>query len=120
MKKLEKFTIVLIVLWVLQGLSTGLMPFLVGQIINAKDPEVITNLKMLAASISIINGFGISAACGIWLFLEAKREGHLRWLWCLMGLSFKINAAILFFVWLAFLELRQMRIKTSLPDSPQS
>jgi hypothetical protein len=121
MKKLEKFAVVLIALWILQCIFAGLTPIWIKQIVASENIDrAIPDLEMLAASISIITGLGVSAACGIWLFLEAKREGHPHWLWCIMGLSFKINAVILFFVWLAFQEIRQMRMKTSLPDSPQS
>ena len=118
MKKLEKFAIVLIVLWILQAIAAGATPFWIRHMLEAKNVTAgMGQLKILTGFFALIIGLGTSVACGIWLFLEAKRESRPRWLWCLAGLNLKINAVILFFVWLAFQEIRQMRIKNDVnPD----
>ena len=117
MKKLEKFVIVLIVLWILQCVCSGFMPSLIAQIAAARNLDASAKLQILLTSISLLSFSVVSIACATWLFLEAKREEYSKWLWCLAGLVLKIDAVILFFVWLAFQEIQQMRIKNDVnPD----
>jgi len=121
MKKLEKIAIVLIVLWVFKLIVAVATPFFIRHMIAAACPtDKLDMLKILAGAFALMWGWGTSVACGIWLFLEAKRESRPRWLWCLAGLTLNINAVILFFVWLAFQDIRQMHNKASLPDNADS
>ncbi|MFA6173996.1 MAG: hypothetical protein WC701_09985 [Kiritimatiellales bacterium] len=117
MKKIEKLATVLIILYSLQAVLAGLTPFWIFQIANSHSTTFLNLLKMIGLSFSAITSIGTGIVCGIWLFAEAKREGYSSWLWCLAGLVLRLDALILFFVWLAFQEIRQMRIKNdATPD----
>jgi hypothetical protein len=52
--------------------------------------EVLGFGSALAASL-------ISLVCAGWLYLEAERQNHSKWVWCLLGLLFKLPAVAVFY-----------------------
>jgi hypothetical protein len=103
MKKFEKLAVVLIILWGLNVVLTALTPIWVFQLM---DSSSLKTARLIALSLSTLIKCLSAVACGVWLYLEAKRESRSTWLWCLAGLAFQIPAVIAF---VAFIILKEIR-----------
>lgn len=108
MKKIEVVAVVLIVLWFLTLFPNFIFTYIVGRICSTDELVTLrwTLMGMLVAHtiVSMLVHFGV----GVWLFIQAKQDKAIPWVWGLFGLTFGISAAILYF--LMYL-IKEMKIK---------
>jgi hypothetical protein len=102
MKKIEKLAIVLVVVWILQAVSTpGMFMLMARQ--QSGDISTFAQVLQYAAG---LGSWLIAAVCGAWLFVEAQREKQTKWVWCLFGLLFKVQAIAIFYLYLIFQNMK--------------
>ncbi|MHC4173602.1 MAG: hypothetical protein ACYTBX_18130 [Planctomycetota bacterium] len=98
MKKYEVAAIVLLVLFVISSISTGLYTILLSRLYG---PDVVSKLSLHQHAMlnvqRLLKVLG-SIAVAVWLAREAKRDGFSVPVWALFGLFFSILGAILYFV----------------------
>ncbi|MEO0376595.1 MAG: hypothetical protein AAF329_18630 [Cyanobacteria bacterium P01_A01_bin.17] len=98
MKNAEKLAIILIVLWLITLFPNPLTTLLLTRFYP---PEAIGRME-LAESAMVTFRVTIAAlvqiGVGYWMFIQATRDHRSQWTWCLFGLTFGINAAILYFL----------------------
>lgn len=98
MKKIEWFSLVLIFLWCF----AFIVPKYIGLWVAPKYVAM-KELGQLQPFTTLIaySQYGITClvqiATAVWLFLAAKREKETPWVWALLGLTYGVLAAILFF-----------------------
>ena len=112
MKRLEKLAVALIILWIVQWTVGSLMPNGINRIIH--DNNSTESLKSAQLALMGVYVFVTSIPniiCGIWLYLEAKREKQSKWIWCATGFIFRIPAVMIFLAYVILKELRE-KIRT--------
>lgn len=113
MKKIEKLAIVLVVAWVFRAVSTpGMLMWMARQQIG--------HISSFAQVLQYAAGLGywlIAAVCGAWLFVEAQRENQTKWVWCLFGLLFQVQAIAIFYLYLIFQNMKSTGIANQEPEA---
>jgi len=98
MKKIEWFSLVLIILWCFAFIVPRYIGlFVAPKYLEMNELEHMRNFTMLIA----YSQYGVTClvqiATAVWLFLAAKREKETPWVWALLGLTYGVLGAILFF-----------------------
>ena len=98
MKKIEVIAVVLIILKVLTLFPSPVTGAIVSRLYG---PDFVMQLSWAQKGIvsaqnvvSLLVHFGVS----VWLFIQARRDKASPWVWGLLGLTFSISAAILYFL----------------------
>ena len=111
MKKIEWFSLVLIILWCF----AFIVPKYIGlwvtpKYVAMKELGQLEPFTMLIA----YSHYGITClvqiAVAVWLFLTAKREKETPWVWALLGLTYGVLGAILFFGYRIYQRLNENKI----------
>lgn len=99
MKNIEKMVIVLSGLWLITQINNYLFNIVSLHFLGPRIFYLINGLDNLLMRISqsILPAL-VQIGIGIWLFQQARRDERSRWVWGLFGLTFGINAAILYFL----------------------
>lgn len=95
-KKLEKFAIVIIILWLITLLVSPLLFDVV--LLSLLDLEVFGSLSARENLINVALMFLrniVELAIGLWLFFQTRSA---KWIWLMLGIIFGINAAILYYL----------------------
>jgi hypothetical protein len=96
MKRIEKVAIVLIVVGTLQGPAMWCLLHYT-QVLMQPDGKNLSFLQEILGCGSAVAASLISLVCAGWLYLEAERQNHSKWVWCLLGLLFKLPAVAVFY-----------------------
>jgi len=97
MRQIEKVAAVLVVLMILSLLPIHVLLFIMRNIDSAslKDyPYLFMFVQYAPRILRLIISLGV----GIWLFILARREKAVPWIWLLFGLTFGLIAAVLYFI----------------------
>jgi len=99
MKKIEWFALVLIVLWIVAfTVPKWLGLFVIPQRVAL---EELGHLKPFA-NVMVWSQFLVTRivqiGVAVWLFITAKRGQETPWVWALLGLTYGVFGALLFFV----------------------
>ena len=99
MKRIEWFALVLVVLWFV----AFLVPKYIGIFVVPRQIEMqeLGHLKLFTMLIAY-SQYGITRlvqiGVAVWLFLSARRGNETPWVWALLGLTYGVFGALLFFV----------------------
>jgi hypothetical protein len=107
MKNIEKLAVFLIVAWVLQAVSTPAV------IISMRNIALSEHLDVISRSLGFLSGVGhflIALVCGVWLFLQGEKERQSKWVWCLFGLLFQLQAIAIFYLYVILQDMRGNKI----------
>jgi hypothetical protein len=106
MKRIEKFVLILSIV---TFIKVSTVPF----ITSVLKPLMLSAPSEAAAK--AVSSFGwisstafilTNLVCGILLFIESKEEKLSRWVWLLFGLTFGLEAVIMFYLYMIFIEIR--------------
>ncbi len=102
MKRIEKVAVVLVVLWFCTLVVTPLTSYLTRVVFHqgalADQAFRLSMTESALLTVRLIIRALVHIGVAIWLFFEASRESAAKWIWGLFGLTFGINAAILYFL----------------------
>jgi hypothetical protein len=103
MKRIEKLAMVLIVAWIVQAVSgPAILTWIMKQAQGAETSPVLDVLGYVSGVCRWI----VAIVCGVWLFAEADREKQSKWVWCLLGLLFHLQAVAIFVLYTILQEMR--------------
>jgi hypothetical protein len=105
MKNIEKIAFFLVAGWILQLVSRPVWFLFVIKHCQ-EDPSVGSTFL---GYVSLAGSSLIAIGCGIWLFKEAQKEKQGKWMWCLLGLLFQLQAIVIFYLYIILQELRLRR-----------
>lgn len=104
MKSIEKFAIILIALTAIQVIALPALLWSISHGISTSGQiEILTTL---VTTLTTVIQVSISLACAIWLYREAKQERASPWVWCMLGLTNRLVAVALFYVFMLYLKGR--------------
>jgi hypothetical protein len=104
MKSIEKFAIILIALTAIQIIGSPVLLWSISHGVSASgELDVLTKL---VSAVSTVIQVSISLACAIWLYREAKRECAMPWVWCCLGLTSRLVAVAVFYVYMLYVRSR--------------
>lgn len=99
MKKLEKFAIILLVLWVLQLPMGYIAKTLIFRASSLQQAANLTTWQIYSVWVLWILKQLVYILIGIWLFYQAKKEKEgTPWLWLMLGVFTGVLAALLYFM----------------------
>lgn len=96
MKRIEKLAIVLIVAGLLQGPALWCLLHYSPALLQSGG-KGLSLLQEIMGFASAIATSLVSVGCAIWLYLEADRSAYSKWVWCLLGLLFRLPAVAIFY-----------------------
>jgi uncharacterized membrane protein len=106
MKRIEKFVLILSIVTAIKVCAA---PF----ITSVLKPQILSGPSQAAANalsslgwISAIAFVLVNLVCGILLLLESKEEKLSQWVWLLFGLTFGLEAVIMFYLYMLFVEIK--------------
>lgn len=112
MKRIEKFVLILSIV---TAIKVCAVPFITNvlklQILSGPSQAAANALSSLGW-ISAVAFVLVNMACGILLLLESKEENLSQWVWLLFGLTFGLNAVIVFYLYMLFVEIRHKERKS--------
>ena len=114
MKRTEKIAIVLIVAAALQGPAKACLLACIPRLMKGE------GLSLLSSAVyygSAIAGSFVALGCGLWLYLEAERKDHSKWIWCLFGLLLKLPAVAVFYGYIILETLEKNGKATDLAEA---
>lgn len=94
MKPVEKFAVVLIAVGALHGPAMWVLLHFTPSLMQGE------NLSMFEESVGILSSIATSLVdlvCATWLYQAARRHGHSKWIWCLVGLLFKLPGIAIYY-----------------------
>lgn len=107
MQRIEKFILSLCILTALKASTTqALISAYKYMIASSVSPETLAYALNLFTWINSIGFILANLFCGIWIFFETKEEKLTRWVWLLFGLTFGLEAVIMFYLYMLFVEIR--------------
>ena len=114
MKRIDKFAVALVAAWILQAL---LSPAVVHwYATGAESGRMATaNAITMAAYVDAVRRVLVGVVCGIWLFVEAKRERETAWVWCLVGLVGSAIGIVLFYAYMIWQNTRVDKMANQSP-----
>ena len=115
-KNLERLVLVALVLWVASFVADPAILFIATKLGGHKAAMPLTAMDVMPITIKAIIGELVRIGVGIWLFMQAKRDGNSRYLWALFGLVFSLTAVVLYLLVQLLDEIRQRR-KTESADN---
>ena len=99
MKKIEWAALVLVVLWFVAFLVPKYIALFVALKYGAiQELSQVKPFTMLIAYSQYGVTILVQVAVAVWLFLSARRGKETPWVWALLGLTYGVFAALLFFV----------------------
>lgn len=106
MKRIEKFVLILSIITAIKVCTMPVITSILQQQMRSGLPQAMANATNSIGLLSTIAFVLSNLVCGIWLLFESKEEKLAHWVWLLFGLTFGINAVIMFFLYLLFVEIR--------------
>lgn len=94
MKGIEKIAIVLIVAGALQGPALWVILYFSPSLLQG---DHLSHAQEAVGFSSAVATSLVAFVCACWLYLTAKRHGHSKWIWCLVGLLFKLPGVAVFY-----------------------
>ena len=114
MKRFEKLAIAVVILWVIGWALSSATPYWISQVLTADEPgEKIKSFLVILLGSANLFKLLTSIVCGIFLYFEAKEEKKNKWVWCALGLVFKMNGILLFLAYLILGELRKRKTESA-------
>ena len=105
MKRIDKFAVALVAAWILQALlSPAVVHWYATGAENGK--MVTTNAITMVLYVDAVRCILVGVVCGVWLFVEAKRERETAWVWCLVGLVGSAIGIVLFYAYMIWQNTR--------------
>ncbi len=95
-KRIEKLAIIAIVLWLASLVLDPILIFLAIRFGGDEAMAAITMSEVMPISLKNLVDVAVHIAVAMWLFKQAKRDGHSPWIWTLFGLVFSIIAVIIY------------------------
>jgi len=99
MKKIEWFALILIVLWVVAlTVPKWLGLFVIPERVDIQELGHVKPFTSIMAWSQFLVTRIVQIGVAIWLFITARRGNETPWVWALLGLTYGVFGALLFFV----------------------
>lgn len=106
MKRIEKFMLILSVITAIKMFALPIITTNMRQQLNSGNMQAIANAGSSVGWIGVATLVLTNLVCGIWLLLDSKQEKLSSWVWFLSGVVFGLNAVIVFYLFLLYIEIR--------------
>ena len=107
-KKLEKFAIVLLVLWALQGPIGYIAMAIFANTSSIKQLSSLTLWHLFSGYALMSFKQLVNILIGVWLFITIKKEKQdTPWFWLMLGILTGILAALLYFILRIYQSVKQ-------------
>jgi uncharacterized membrane protein len=117
-KKIEKFAIILIILWVLQKPISYLISMVYFNVSFLEEVKHMWAWNILSSYAGMLITELLNIFIGIWLYCIAKKENQgIPWFWLMLGIFTGVLAALLYFVLRIYQSLKS---ENELPTEPSS
>jgi hypothetical protein len=117
MKNIEKLAIVVAILIILKVIASNAMLWAISHLPTVIGDYRDSTYQIVGTLKSFAEGC-ISIACAICLYHEAKRNDASPWIWCLFGLTSKLPAVIIFYVYMLYRQNNANKALQQLPRDP--
>lgn len=104
MKRIEKFVLILSIVTAIKFCATPIITLILKQQISSAPPQAMANAAFSLSFLPMIELVLINMVCGIWLYFESKDENLSRWVWLIFGLALGLQAVIMFYLYMLFIE----------------
>jgi hypothetical protein len=107
-KRIEKLLVVLALGFIVERTSMPVAARLLSwwAALGHHTDATVTSAAHVTQYILMILAALTAVVFAVWLFLEARREKLTPWVWCLFGFAFKLDALILFYLYVVCLDAR--------------
>lgn len=98
-QKIEKFVLILIACWAIQlALNNPLIETIITRVSTPEYIGKIAIISLINDPVRISVNYSVQLGIAVWLYIQARQDHELQWLWALSGLILSIKAAILYFL----------------------
>lgn len=95
-KSVEKLAVIVIVLWLVSLIPSPLMNIVAGRMYSHTGYIEFHALRSAYALLFFILQIAVHIGVAVWLFIQARQNKDIPWIWGVLGLTTGLVAAVLY------------------------